>query len=277
VSGSCGVAFALRPGGSPAIYAADAVAGGHVIKAFNAGTGAFLYQSPLMAGFTIQNAPFVGADGRIFLSRTQNNAGVDQFYAFNDTGAALAGLWNTPAGWTTTSEYASAADGSVFIINPAYQIEKRDPSTGAVLATSTTVVNDYSQRMAVDALGRLFLSNGEFGVSRLISFNADLTERWNIAIPGNVNIGAPAIGLDGTLIVATTTSVIAYRTPRVSCYANCDGSTVAPILNALDFSCFLSRYAAGDPYANCDGSTVAPVLNALDFSCFLGRYVAGCP
>jgi hypothetical protein len=29
------------------------------------------------------------------------------------------------------------------------------------------------------------------------------------------------------------------------CYANCDGSTVAPILNANDFVCFLTRYAAG--------------------------------
>lgn len=29
--------------------------------------------------------------------------------------------------------------------------------------------------------------------------------------------------------------------------------------------------------ANCDGSTTAPVLNALDFSCFLNRFRAGCP
>jgi hypothetical protein len=60
------------------------------------------------------------------------------------------------------------------------------------------------------------------------------------------------------------------------CYANCDGSTVAPILNVLDFNCFLNRYAAGDSYANCDGSTVAPALNVLDFNCFLNRYAAGC-
>ncbi|MEX2219189.1 MAG: choice-of-anchor J domain-containing protein [Phycisphaerales bacterium] len=62
-----------------------------------------------------------------------------------------------------------------------------------------------------------------------------------------------------------------------ACYANCDSSTVAPALNVADFSCFLQRYAAGDPYANCDGSTTAPVLNVADFSCFLQRYAAGCP
>src|SRR5262249_25117110 len=47
----------------------------------------------------------------------------------------------------------------------------------------------------------------------------------------------------------------------VPCYANCDGSTQAPVLNILDFTCFLQKFAAGDPYANCDGSTQAPTLN----------------
>jgi hypothetical protein len=62
-----------------------------------------------------------------------------------------------------------------------------------------------------------------------------------------------------------------------SCYANCDASTVPPILNANDFQCFLNKYAAADPYANCDHSTVDPVLNANDFQCFLNAYAAGCP
>ena len=34
--------------------------------------------------------------------------------------------------------------------------------------------------------------------------------------------------------------------------------------------------AAGASYANCDASTVAPVLNVLDFTCFLNRFAAGC-
>jgi hypothetical protein len=61
------------------------------------------------------------------------------------------------------------------------------------------------------------------------------------------------------------------------CYANCDGSTATPRLNANDFQCFLNKYAAGDPYANCDGSTSPPTLNANDFQCFLNAYAAGCP
>jgi WD40 repeat protein len=61
------------------------------------------------------------------------------------------------------------------------------------------------------------------------------------------------------------------------CYANCDQSTTPPVLNVGDFTCFLQRFASGDPYANCDSSTAPPVLNVGDFTCFLGRFAAGCP
>ena len=61
------------------------------------------------------------------------------------------------------------------------------------------------------------------------------------------------------------------------CYANCDGSTAAPILNVNDFVCFQSRFAAGDSYANCDGSTAPPVLNVNDYVCFQTRFAQGCP
>jgi hypothetical protein len=61
------------------------------------------------------------------------------------------------------------------------------------------------------------------------------------------------------------------------CYANCDGSTADPVLNALDFACFLDKFAQGDTYANCDESTTPPVLNVLDFACFINKFAAGCP
>src|SRR5262249_14881738 len=61
------------------------------------------------------------------------------------------------------------------------------------------------------------------------------------------------------------------------CYANCDGSTLAPALNVNDFICFQARFAAGDTYANCDGSTTPPILNVNDFICFQSAFAAGCP
>jgi hypothetical protein len=71
----------------------------------------------------------------------------------------------------------------------------------------------------------------------------------------------------------------------VPCYANCDQSTVAPILNVEDFTCFINEFAAAQglpheqqitAYANCDGSTTAPVLNVEDFTCFINEFASGC-
>ena len=95
---------------------------------------------------------------------------------------------------------------------------------------------------------------------------------------------AEAVGFDlsadttGDLIVNqldldAINAAIGGSTP---CYANCDGSTAAPILNVNDFICFQQKYAAGDSYANCDNSTAAPVLNVNDFICFQQKYATGC-
>jgi hypothetical protein len=83
-------------------------------------------------------------------------------------------------------------------------------------------------------------------------------------------------GTDGGTGPLANNSVCTIAVP-VICYPNCDGSTASPILNVADFSCFLTRYASGDPYANCDASTAAPILNVADFSCFLTKYASGCP
>jgi hypothetical protein len=64
---------------------------------------------------------------------------------------------------------------------------------------------------------------------------------------------------------------------ELSCYPNCDQSTTPPLLNVLDFSCFINAFAAGDSYANCDNSSTPPVLNVLDFACFINAFAAGCP
>ena len=61
------------------------------------------------------------------------------------------------------------------------------------------------------------------------------------------------------------------------CYANCDGSTTPPVLNVLDFACFLNQFSSGSQAANCDGSTASPSLNVLDFACFLNSFAGGCP
>lgn len=61
-----------------------------------------------------------------------------------------------------------------------------------------------------------------------------------------------------------------------NCKANCDHSTIPPVLNALDYICFLNKFAAGSSEANCDGSTETPLLTATDFMCFMIVQAAGC-
>jgi probable HAF family extracellular repeat protein len=87
-----------------------------------------------------------------------------------------------------------------------------------------------------------------------------------------INSAGQIVG-NGTL---TNGDVHAFLLTPVACYANCDGSTLQPVLSANDFQCFLDAFASGSPYANCDGSTVVPALTANDFQCFLNRFAAGC-
>jgi hypothetical protein len=100
---------------------------------------------------------------------------------------------------------------------------------------------------------------------------------WHVNDHGEQGLRATQSG--GSQIWMTSTNTRgAFRIEVAgACYPNCDASTVAPVLNVGDFTCFLQKYAAGDPYANCDGSTVQPVLNVGDFTCFLQKYAAGCP
>jgi hypothetical protein len=99
---------------------------------------------------------------------------------------------------------------------------------------------------------------------------------------GYINIGQFALlgfflnGRGNDALYIDNLRVVNTNNPSAACYANCDQSTAAPVLNVQDFTCFLQRYAAGESYANCDNSTAAPTLNVQDFTCFLQRYAAGC-
>jgi hypothetical protein len=115
-----------------------------------------------------------------------------------------------------------------------------------------------------------FADTSNFAVLATSAFNLfvdDLHTGGNEASPGRVaRVRLYSGALSATEIVALTGD----------CYANCDGSTTAPLLNVLDFSCFINAFAAGDPYANCDHSSTPPYLNVLDFACFINRFAAGC-
>jgi autotransporter-associated beta strand protein len=97
-------------------------------------------------------------------------------------------------------------------------------------------------------------------------------------LPAGVTISYAFSGTDSLGRVGDGNDIaVIFPVAPPPCYANCDGSTQAPILNVADFTCFLQKYAGGDSYANCDASTQPPVLNVADFTCFLQKYAAGCP
>ncbi len=209
VTSSCGVALF-----GDAVYVAEPAPGGNSIRRLDLATGASQYETPVMVGFTLQNTPFVGPDGTLYLSRTQNNPSTDFFYAFEDTGNALVEKWHVDAGWTTTSEFGCGPDGSVYMIDRSFRVQRLDPDTGATLAVSSSAIATSSgsaPHFAIDRSGKVFVSNGGFSNGRLYSFNADLSLRWSLSVP-NVNQGGPALGEDGTLVIAGIgTSVRALR------------------------------------------------------------------
>jgi hypothetical protein len=89
---------------------------------------------------------------------------------------------------------------------------------------------------------------------------------------------------DGQLGWTTSGSRDAFYTGRMAgCYPDCDGGQWG--LNIDDFTCFMNEFAIGQTlphqqqithYANCDASSVAPVLNIDDFTCFLNAFSYGC-
>jgi hypothetical protein len=209
VSGSCGGATF-----GDAVYVADAKPGGHAIVRHDLVTGAAQYESPVMPGFTLQNTPFIGPDGTVYLSRTQNNVGTDYLYAFEDTGAALVERWNVPAAWTTYTEFAVTPDGSPFMFAPGYELVRLDPATGAAVDSAGSFPeSSYGVRMAIDGNGVFSFGNGAFppNQGRLRVFDANLDPLWDTAVT-NINIGGPAIGHGGALVVCgINTDVRVYR------------------------------------------------------------------
>jgi len=205
--------------------------------------------------------------------------------------------------------------GASLIASPAlgttYYARARDITSGMVSTTCATVSVTVSQSptLSQQPASQSVCSSGAGTFSIATGGGtAPFTYTWQVqdgAAWVNLNTSPVALSCGGSAVASSPASsqttisvescpgVTAYQVRCVVsndcggvssdaatltiCYANCDCSTGAPALTASDFSCFLSRFRAGDPYANCDGSTGTPSLTAVDFSCFLNAFRAGCP
>jgi len=267
VSGNCGGAVFGN-----AVYVADAVSGGHSIKKFDLSTGALMYQSPVMAGFTIQTTPMVGPDGSVYLNRVQNNAAVDFFYTFTDTGSGLVQRWRVESRYTYASEFAATTD-SVFVVARDNSIRRLRAADGAEVSSTGVLGAPLSApRMAVDPLGRLVVSNGEFPLGRVYCFNENLSERWSVAVQ-NVNIGAPAVGRDGTLVIAGIGSdVRAIRSELCPADFTADGFTDAFDYDAF-VACFEGEECVPGRTADFDGDGF---VDGFDYDSFVAAFESPC-
>lgn len=215
VSGNCGAARA-----GDALYIDETAAGGQVLTRVDATTGAKLYSSPVMPGFTCQNQPFLSPDGStVYYSRTQNNPTTDFLYAFQDDGSQFIERWSRPVRWTTRHEHGVAADGSIYTFLDGDEFVRLDPATGNVLNTAgvlSPIDNNLSPQTVVDAAGRVYVSDGWASSpdddGRVWAFDATLNPLFTLAL-NRQNAGGPALGGSGELVVADRDAVRAYRLP----------------------------------------------------------------
>lgn len=165
----------------------------------------------------------------------------------------------------------------------------RPTSCGNAVPPFTDPVYDYPRTLGFSVIGGYVYRGASIPSLRGTYIGGDLSGRIfsfrhdpgqgisEVRHPAATLSSIYGLGEDnaGELYVLTANAGVFKMMPV--CWANCDGSTTAPILNVEDFTCFINRFAAGDPYANCDGSTTEPILNIDDFVCFINAYAAGCP
>lgn len=198
-------------------YTWEAGSSGPTVDVIDLTTGTLLYKSAgIGGGFVQQLGLMVGPDGTVYAPRTQNNTLTDFFVAYTDTGSGLVEKWRYPMGYCPFASHAVGPDGSVYTYarTTPPTVVRLDPVSGAVIDNSPPLPSDFFQpRIALDAAGKVFLTNGGFSQGALFAMNANLTHRWSVNIP-NVNLGGPVLGAAGTLIVCGTGSNIrAYRDP----------------------------------------------------------------
>jgi photosystem II stability/assembly factor-like uncharacterized protein len=245
------------------------------------------------ASWTAISTTAVGAGGTLNAIAVAKGAS-NTIYTGSTTGRVY--VTTDASTWNNRSTGLPTTDISDIIISPtdpgtAY-VAYHASSGGRVFRTSNFGVNWTNMTGTLPAgvgakaleIDWRFATPGIFvgsGAGIWWSYDGGATWTKDGADLPNVNIGDLQIDVNQNTITAGTYGRGVWRAnlPPLTapCYANCDGSTTAPVLNVSDFSCFLNKFAAGDPWANCDGSTVPPVLNVSDFTCFLGKFAAGCP
>jgi probable HAF family extracellular repeat protein len=247
--------------GATAGYATAANADGAVIVGYDGGSlgQAFIWTAsqgirglgflPGAASTAHSRAYGVSADGRAVVGLSTNSGGSEQGFLWRAEYGMVP--FNLLDGYVSGAARAVSADGSVVV--------------GSVADAVNHSIAYYWDR----ARGRRDLR--QF----LITLGATGLTGWTLTSANAVSPDGSWIVGDGTDPQGNTQAWLAHI--PAFCYANCDGSTWPPILTVNDFTCFQTRFAAGDAYADCDQSSAPPLINIADFICFQQHFAAGCP
>ena len=220
----------------------------------------FIVGTPFHRGLAVDEL-----HGKIFWTTSRNPNAGDVWASDLNGGGAAAVLNGGTASFKPASLALDPARNRLYFTDYVTKTFRRAALDGTGLVTLYTDAFGFAPRgLTVDP------SNGDVYWGRDTG-DEPVTGEIDVALGGEANFVPVLFGVGEVFSIAFAPDA------APACYANCDGSTNAPVLNVLDFGCFLNRFAAGDSYANCDGSTNAPVLNVLDFGCFLNRFAAGCP
>jgi len=206
-----------------------------------------------------------GPDGTVYAPRTQNNPGTDFFVALADTGMGFEEKWRVPMGYTPFASCGVGPDGSVYTYSRDIEILRLDPDTGTEIDRSMILPYDFpaEPRMAIDAEGNLYVSNGGFSSGEILAFTAGLELIWSESIYG-INLGGPTLADDGTLVVCGTgTRVRAYRRPQADVAGGLPGSGPLLLLPNAPRCARCWMPDAGRPESTASGGTGGPTAEPM--------------
>jgi probable HAF family extracellular repeat protein len=242
----------------------------------------------------------MSADGSVIVGSVLANGDA---HAFSWTATGGMQDLGAVAGGDSAEAYAVSADGTTAVGHSGDQLNGTfDHAVLWVIGAGTAGLQDlgalggglgagFAQAFAISADHAVVVGSSFVAADRAFLWTAPLgmvdlntyLPAHGVNLSGWVLTSVRGISADGSALAGYGTFNGAERAFLVSglsvgsCYPNCDNSNAAPVLNVLDFTCFLQRFAAHDSYANCDSSTTLPTLNVLDFTCFLQKFAAGCP
>ncbi len=202
-------------------------------------------------------------DGKLYVATAADGSG--GYRNFLDSYDPVANSWTAKS--SSNNAHGGPAFGAIhgkFYVVGGFDasgqrgnsVEEYDPVADHWTLKTPIPVPGLSDAASAVVNGKLFVAGGSnAGADTAAVYVFDpVLNTWSTAyppLPAALH-GAAGAAVCGRMYVVgglqpgpnVLASVVAFGLP---CYANCDGSTTSPVLNVLDFACFINKFAAGCP------------------------------